>query len=597
MGRRTALAGTGAGLLALLAAPAARAAAAGTAVPAAPGVLTPGAASSAVLPLPVSGSTRSLPLAAAGRAGEVLRRAAEAAGEAAGDAAGGAVERLAEAAGTTEVTVEVPGGSVLGVVFAAGSAPGPVAVRVRRAGGDWGAWTELSPVDSAPDPGTGEAGAVATEPLWTGELGAAQVGVRLRVADLPAARLEVVDPGRWAGDATAAAGARRLSSTSGEPAHALLDAQAVQLSAVAAPAIRSRADWGADEGLRAPDGPAYAGAVRAVVVHHTADPGSYSRAEVPSVIRGMYRYHTVTLGWADLGYNFVVDRFGGIWEGRAGGVTLPVVGAHAGGFNTDTFGVSMMGDFTSRAPSAECLESVAQVIAWKFSLHGVDPRGTATFTSAGGGTARYPAGTAVTLRTINAHRDVGFTACPGNVGFTRMDALRARVAQIVDAGGGVASAVDAKHAASGGTRVLGAPTRPEGPARAGGRYRHYTIGSVYSHPVTGTHFVKGLIRDRWAGLGWENSFLGYPLTDEVALPGGAFNHFEGGSIYWSPRTGAQVVLGAIRDEWARLGWETGFLGYPTTDEHDVPGGRRSRFSGGSITWRAQDGRLTVQRGG
>ncbi|NAZ88606.1 hypothetical protein GTR00_21305 [Kineococcus sp. T90] len=203
----------------------------------------------------------------------------------------------------------------------------------------------------------------------------------------------------------------------------------------------------------------------------------------------------------------------------------------------------------------------------------------------------------MTLRTINAHRDVGFTACPGNVGFTRMGAIRERVAQIVGSGGGAArSAVEAKYAQVGGARALGAPTRAEGPARDGGRYRHFEVGSIYSHPVAGTHVVKGLIREEWARRGWETGFLGYPLTDEVALPGGAFTHFEGGSIYWSPRTGAHVVLGAIRDEWARRGWETGFLGYPTSGEHDVPGGRRSTFAGGSIAWRASDGRLTVRRG-
>ncbi|NAZ87209.1 N-acetylmuramoyl-L-alanine amidase, partial [Kineococcus indalonis] len=494
---------------------------------------------------------------------------------------------------TAEVTLEVPGGSLLGVVFGAGTAPGPVAVRVRRAGAGWGPWTELSPVDSEPDPGTGEAGAVATEPLWTGELGAAQVRVRLRAADLPSARLEVVDPGRWSGDATAAAGARRLSSTSGAQAEAVLEARTA--AAVAAPAIRSRADWGADESLRPPGGPAYAGAVRAVVVHHTADPGSYTRTEVPSVIRGMYRYHTVTLGWADLGYNFVVDRFGGIWEGRAGGITRPVVGAHAGGFNTDTFGVSMMGDFTSVAPSAACLESVAQVIAWKLSLHGLPAKGSAVLTSAGGGTARFAAGTTVTLRTINAHRDVGFTACPGNVGFTRMDAIRERVAQILSAGGGAASAsqVAAKYAAVG-AGVLGAPTGEEGPAKSGGRYRHYQIGSIYFLPATGAHFVRGLIRDKWKAMGWEGSFLGFPTTDEVVLRGGAFTHFQGGSIYWSPRTGARAVRGAIRDKWKALGWETGYLGYPTTDENPLPGGAFTHFQGGSIYWSARTGARAVR---
>ncbi len=578
--RRAALAGTGAGLLALLTAPGAQAA------PAAAG--GSGLTSASALPLPASGSTRSLPLAAGLRAPAPLLRTAPGGGAATAlPDGGGALD--AEAA---EVTLDVSGGSLLGVVLPAG-AQGPVSVRVRRAGGEWGAWNELTLVDSAPDPGTDEAAVVATEPLWTGELDAAQVQVRLRAADAAGARLEVVDPGRWEGDAAAAAGARRLSSAVGAQSletRELLEAEA--LSAVAQPGIRSRAAWGADETLRKSSA-SYASTIKAAVVHHTADPGSYTQAQVPAVIRGMYRYHTVTLGWADLGYNFVVDRFGGIWEGRAGGITRPVVGAHAGGFNTDTFGVSMMGDYSNTTPSAACLESVAQVIAWKLSLHGVDPKGSAHLTSAGGGTARYKAGTSVTLRTINAHRDVGYTACPGNAGFAKMDSIRTRVAQITGSGGS-RSAVDTKYDQLGGAAHLGAATRAEGPARGGGRYRHYEVGSIYSHPGTGTHVVKGLIREKYASLGWENSFLGYPLTDEIALPGGAFNHFEGGSIYFSPRTGARVVLGAIRDAWARQGWETGRLGYPSSDEYDVAGGRRSDFTGGSITWRAGDGRVTVR---
>ncbi|WP_432549034.1 N-acetylmuramoyl-L-alanine amidase [Kineococcus arenarius] len=578
MSRRAALSGTGAGLLALLAARPAQAA------PAAVGGA--GLSSASALPLPVSGSTRSLPLAAAGDGSAPLLRTAPGGGAATalpGDGASAGAE-------LTEVTVDVDGGSLLGVVLggAAADGAGPVAVRVRPAGGEWGAWNELALVDSGPDAtadGVG-AGVVATEPLWTGPLGTAQVQVRLRAADAATARLEVVDPGERDGDAPAAVGVARLAAAPGE--------QSVdERVALAAPTIRTRAAWGADETLRKSSA-SYSGTLKAAVVHHTADPGSYTQAQVPAVIRGMYRYHTVTLGWADLGYNFVVDRFGGIWEGRAGGTTRPVVGAHAGGFNVDTFGVSMMGDYTSVAPSAACLESIAQVIAWKFSLHGIDPAGTTRLTSAGGGTARYAKGTTVTLRTVSAHRDVGYTACPGNVGFTKMDSIRTRVAQLTGSAGTTASAVDTAYAQLGGAGSLGSPTSAEGPARDGGRYRHYQVGSIYSHPSAGTHAVLGLIRDKYASLGWENSFLGYPLTDEVALPGGAFTHFQGGSIYFSPRTGARVVLGAIRDKWAALGWETGRLGYPASDEYDVPGGRRSDFTGGSITWRASDGRLTVR---
>ncbi|GAA4979848.1 hypothetical protein [Kineococcus glutinatus] len=127
----------------------------------------------------------------------------------------------------------------------------------------------------------------------------------------------------------------------------------------------------------------------------------------------------------------------------------------------------------------------------------------------------------------------------------------------------------------------------------GGAFERFQGGSVYWSPATGAQAVRGLIRDKWGTVGWEAGFLGYPTTTEAVLPGGAFNHFQGGSVYWSPRHGAHVVRGAIRDAWQQQGWETGRLGYPTSDEHDVPGGRRSDFEGGSITWTPDRGAVVT----
>ena len=121
-----------------------------------------------------------------------------------------------------------------------------------------------------------------------------------------------------------------------------------------------------------------------------------------------------------------------------------------------------------------------------------------------------------------------------------------------------------------------------------GKYQHYANGSIYWHPQTGAHEVHGLIRARWSSLGWEKSFLGYPLTDESKCPDGIgrYNHFQGGSIYWSPATGAWEVHGAIRNKYASLGWEKSFLKYPLTNESKCPDGigRYNHFQGGSIYW-------------
>jgi uncharacterized protein with LGFP repeats len=121
-----------------------------------------------------------------------------------------------------------------------------------------------------------------------------------------------------------------------------------------------------------------------------------------------------------------------------------------------------------------------------------------------------------------------------------------------------------------------------------GRARDFEHGSIYWTPQTGAHEVHGDIRVKWARLRGSRGFLGYPLTDELGTPDGVgrFNHFERGSIYWTPSTGAFEVHGAIRDLWASMGWERGRLRYPVSDELDAPsiGGRVSRFQGGSITW-------------
>ena len=121
-----------------------------------------------------------------------------------------------------------------------------------------------------------------------------------------------------------------------------------------------------------------------------------------------------------------------------------------------------------------------------------------------------------------------------------------------------------------------------------GSYQHYANGSIYYHPSTGAHEVHGLIRARWTALGWEQSFLCYPLTDETATPGsgGRYNHFQGGSIYWSPSTGAWEIHGAIRAKYSALGWEQSFLGFPLTNETTTPDGigRYNHFQNGSIYW-------------
>jgi hypothetical protein len=179
------------------------------------------------------------------------------------------------------------------------------------------------------------------------------------------------------------------------------------------PAIYSRVQWGADESMR--DGFAGYGEIHAAFVHHTVNTNDYSRADVPTILRGIYAYHTQSRGWSDVGYNFLVDRFGRIWEGRWGGIRRAVIGAHTLGHNENAFAMSAIGNFEVVAPSREMLQSYAQLLGWKLSRYGVDGNGYTTIDN-------------VTLSTISGHRDAAATACPGGYLYAKIPAIRARVA-------------------------------------------------------------------------------------------------------------------------------------------------------------------------
>lgn len=149
---------------------------------------------------------------------------------------------------------------------------------------------------------------------------------------------------------------------------------------------------------------------------------------------------------------------------------------------------------------------------------------------------------------------------------------------------------------------LGQPTaeEQEAPDRIG-RYRHFKGGTLYWCPGREDYEVHGAIREKWASLGWERGLLGYPISDESATPDGTgrYNHFQGGSVYWTPETGAWEVHGGIRERWAELGWERSYLGYPISDESEAPDGSRyTNFQNGSIRWTpklgAEDSRAQVR---
>jgi hypothetical protein len=282
--------------------------------------------------------------------------------------------------------------------------PGSVDFRTRSLAGRWSAWQRAAPeAEDLPDPRSAEArvarGWRIGNPYWTGPSDRITYRLHGRVDRLRAYFVrspEVRVP------------LRRLSITG-------------------SPALLSRSAWGANEAIRRA-APRYATNVQFAIVHHTAGASSYTAAQSAAIVRGIYVYHARGNGWNDIGYNFLVDRYGQVFEGRYGGVDKNVIGAHAEGFNTGSVGVAVLGTYGSAAPSAAARTALANLLAWRLDVAHVDPLSSLTFAS--GGNARFAMGVPVTLRAVSGHRDTGFTTCPGAAFYARLGAIAEEAAAL-----------------------------------------------------------------------------------------------------------------------------------------------------------------------
>ncbi|MEU2776563.1 N-acetylmuramoyl-L-alanine amidase [Streptomyces sp. NPDC007162] len=350
---------------------------------------------------------------------------------------------------------------------------GSVQVRTRSAGtGTWSGWQDVDThnADHGADPDTAEAesGRVhgATAPLWVGDSDGVDLRVRAEADEgpgplgnggrdlLPAGlRLELVDPGADSppqgapadglpteDDTTAATnadlapfGATEIPALDREDTEReLLELDGVDVPRGKPyigprPGIVTRRGWRADESLRE-KGFVYTGKVKAAFVHHTDSGNGYKCSQAPSVIRSIYRYHVVSMGWRDIGYNFLVDKCGTIYEGRAGGVAKAVKGAHTLGFNSNSTGIAVIGTFGSHKPPAAAVTAIARLTAWKLGLYGANPKGK-TYLRSGGGNL-YPKGKNVRLNVISGHRDGYATDCPGAKLYARLGAARTSSAHL-----------------------------------------------------------------------------------------------------------------------------------------------------------------------
>jgi flagellar hook assembly protein FlgD len=276
---------------------------------------------------------------------------------------------------------------------------GSVEFRTRSLAGRWGAWRPAAPeAEDGPDHPV-QPGWRIGNPYWVGASDAIAYRLRGSVTRLRAYFV-------W-------------SPVDGLPPRTL--------SIAGSPRIIVRASWGADESIRrAP--PRYAPVLQYALVHHTAGTNDYTPAESAAIVRGIEVYHVKANGWNDIGYNFLVDKYGQIFEGRYGGVDKNVIGAHAEGFNTGSTGVALLGTYTNAPPPAAAMTALASLLAWRLDIAHVDPLSTLTVSS--GGNPRFPFGTPVFLRAISGHRDTGFTDCPGNALYARLSALAAQASSI-----------------------------------------------------------------------------------------------------------------------------------------------------------------------
>lgn len=321
--------------------------------------------------------------------------------------------RAASSAGRLRVTPPLRAPrpfQLLGLRWRGAGAHVHVAVRVQRADGRWSRWGEI-PHAEDDEAGAGRRGVTVSGPLWTGRA----LRYQLRARTLPdELRVHFVAvPER----AVAAARSAQTNDDAGDAADGR-------------PAIVPRSVWDPTNACP-PRAPPRYGRVDFGIVHHTESLTAYSRDEAAAMVLGICRFHRNGNGWLDIGYNLLVDRFGTVYEGRAGGVSQPVIGAQSGGWNSVSTGIAVIGSFSSRRPPAAAQESLTRVLGWKLSLAGVPATGTIPKVSAGGAENRWASGTRVTFSRISGHRDADSTDCPGGALYALLPALRTRIAPLV----------------------------------------------------------------------------------------------------------------------------------------------------------------------
>ncbi|HSS25069.1 MAG TPA: LGFP repeat-containing protein [Mycobacterium sp.] len=450
-------------------------------------------------------------------------------------------------------------------------------VRAKRPDGSWGPWYQTEYETAAPDavsaggseglaestrPAGPTEGPRSTDPVFVGTTTTVQIAVT-RPIDAPVTQPPPAPPSSvppekdglgYKPASKEQPFGQNISAILISPPQAAAETQWTPPSGVVLPgqppSIISRAEWGADESLRC-GSPQYDNGIRAAVIHHTAGSNDYSPLESAGIVKAIYTYHSQTLHWCDIAYNALVDRYGQVFEGRAGGLTNAVEGSHTGGFNRNTWGVAMIGNFDDVPPTPIQLRTVGRLLGWRLGMDGVDPKGTVALESAGSHYSTFPAGAIANLPIIFTHRDVSNTDCPGNAAYPLMDEIRYIASHFNDPSDELINALQGgaiyEHwqAMGGMNSVLGAPTSPEDNAAGDARYATFAKGAMYWSPEIGAEPITGAIYDAWASLSYERGPLGLPTSAEIQEPLWITQNFQHGTLNYERLTGhvTEVVDG------------------------------------------------------
>ncbi|MGK2881841.1 MAG: N-acetylmuramoyl-L-alanine amidase [Mycobacterium sp.] len=437
-------------------------------------------------------------------------------------------------------------------------------VRALQPSGTWGPWYEAHTVESSSSDQTADAPPQGTEPVFVGSTTVVQIAItRPEGAPVTVASATVGESDDDLGYRPATIEepiGTNLNAVLIAPPEAPADPNWLPPTGVLTPGmpptVITRAQWGADESMRCGE-PRYENGIRAAVVHHTAGSNDYRPEDSAAIVRAIYTYHTRTLGWCDIAYNALVDRYGQVFEGRAGGINMPVFGSHTGGFNANTWGIALMGNFDAEPPTPVQLRTVGRMLGWRLGLDHVDPLGTVQLTSAGGFFTTFSGGATPTLPTIFTHRDVGNTDCPGDAGYAALGQIRDIAARFDDPPGPEdlaismeGGAIYARWQAEGGmTGALGAPTSPESAGDGSARYATFLNGAVYWSPETGAAPLTGAIYQTWASLGYERSALGLPTSGEIQEPLWIVQNFQHGTLNFDREHGTVTrVIDGVAEE-------------------------------------------------